>query len=648
MLLMILGVSGIAQSCDQLPMPKVSQTRKPDGGIHTHQHRIHDFSNIVDDAREQVLEKLVYKFEDSTSFQLALVTVDDLGGNTGIDYGTALGNCWGVGQKGRENGILILVSFGARDWAIVTGRGSEIYLRDGETRLIAENHLIPALRSNDATTGFEQTVQAIIDHLGWISWEARESNRLEEERQAELIAQQRRQEFADGAKSFFFYLLQIILVALAGFFGFKGFRRMQKKQKLKNQMHDWERWFLDHDKTLLIDTKNWPTWAVTEGTDIKNKLRSSIDTYFDLKNAFWEKPFEDVDPDIKGINKQVDDIRNLVESFQEIPGKIQRYIKQAPIELEKIQEIEKNLSTCIADLKANGFTLQHKAREVEALEELRRDIMVWTEVMQKPALDSHKNIFDQIQAVEKNWHALLENLQGLPAMTESINAQMPGLLDIIALLEKDVIHPTELSALMKICPESVWINLKEAFAQAPALLQQAKEKVTVALQYNAMDVQRFDEAKHASGQAKQLVDQVQEMFRKAASTSKAQTEARDKYQSFYTSAKRAIESASSACSDSDVDYSTKGKLDDVVVALKNATISEQKANWMALITLLQELENDADTVRRKAQQDISDAESARRRARESSYSSSSSSTYSSSGSSYGGGSFGGGGSGGKF
>jgi uncharacterized membrane protein YgcG len=646
--LLLIAVYGHTQ-CDALPRPKVSVTKKADGGTHTHQHRIHDFSNIIDDTREQALEKLVYKFEDSTSFQLALVTVDDLGGNTGIDYGTTLGNCWGVGQKGRENGILVLVSYGARDWAIVTGRGSEIYLRDGETRLIAENHLIPALRSNDATTGLEETVDAIINHLGWLSWEVRESNRLEEERQAELIAQQRRQEFADGAKSFFFYLFQIVLLGLASFFGYKGFRLLAKKREIKKKMHEWEQKFISIENSLAFDDSVWPSWAKDALANSKSKIKEAIDRYYDLKNAFWETKFEEALKKLPTLEAHVENIVELMYQGREIPEKIEFYKGQAGIAVTSAEQSQKQLQSEIEQMQANGFDLKRFTSAMQAITLSATTLGHLKMNLANPQREIYKAVYEEATNTTNVLKKQRAFFTEIVANHTRIVQEAPKIQGKIKTLKQNYERSNTLSLLQQICPESVWGGLTKDWNAVPEYLDTADKELVIAQTENDLKVQHFDEANRSFATALSYVQKIEQTFASLQSTYSSQSTAKEQYAQKLAKAKNAVSSAEGECSDSDVEYTTKSSLSNVKKDLKTATVSTSLADWVLMNQLLGKVLSNAQAVESRAKNDISDAESSRRRARESSYtSSSSSSSYTSSGSSFGGGSFGGGGSGGKF
>ena len=69
---------------------------------------MNDFAGMLTPEEVNLEQKLV-SFNDSTSTQIAIVTVPSLEGYDKADYAQQLGEKWGIGQKGLNNGVLILV-----------------------------------------------------------------------------------------------------------------------------------------------------------------------------------------------------------------------------------------------------------------------------------------------------------------------------------------------------------------------------------------------------------------------------------------------------------------------------------------------------------------------------------------------------------
>ncbi len=127
---------------------------------------VNDFANLLTPDQEQALENKLVAYDDSTSNQIAIVTVTTLNDYAAVDYATELGRQWGVGGSQFNNGIVILVSTGGgegkRDAFIAPGYGLEGAIPDITANNILQNYLIPNLRAENYYRAFDQTTDALI------------------------------------------------------------------------------------------------------------------------------------------------------------------------------------------------------------------------------------------------------------------------------------------------------------------------------------------------------------------------------------------------------------------------------------------------------------------------------------------------------
>lgn len=123
---------------------------------------VNDFAGVLSDQENSMLEQKLRAYHDSTSTQIAVVIVQDLGGYEVVDYAVRLGEKWGVGQQGGDNGIVVLVSIDDRKAAIVTGYGMEGAVTDAATRRIRENQMNPNFREGNFYEGLDEATTTII------------------------------------------------------------------------------------------------------------------------------------------------------------------------------------------------------------------------------------------------------------------------------------------------------------------------------------------------------------------------------------------------------------------------------------------------------------------------------------------------------
>jgi uncharacterized protein len=125
-----------------------------------------EFPNFLSSAQEAQLEEKLEVFSNQTSNQICVVIVDDLNGLEAADYATKIINEWGIGQKGSNNGIVILVKptggAGGRDLFIAVGYGLEGAIPDLATKRIREEEMYPYLKSGDNFTALDKATDKLM------------------------------------------------------------------------------------------------------------------------------------------------------------------------------------------------------------------------------------------------------------------------------------------------------------------------------------------------------------------------------------------------------------------------------------------------------------------------------------------------------
>jgi uncharacterized protein len=123
--------------------------------------RVHDFANLLSAEERASLEDLATAVERQTTAQLAVVTVASLRGQTVDAYAHELFNEWGIGRKGVNNGVLLLVALTERRMRIEVGYGLEPLLTDSLCGKIRDQAIIPRFKSNDYAGGIIAGTQRI-------------------------------------------------------------------------------------------------------------------------------------------------------------------------------------------------------------------------------------------------------------------------------------------------------------------------------------------------------------------------------------------------------------------------------------------------------------------------------------------------------
>ena len=127
--------------------------------------RVVDNAGLLTPAEEAALAGELAALERRTSDQLVVVTTPSLGGRTIDQYGLALGNFWHVGQRGRDNGVLLIVAPNERKVRIEVGYGLEPILTNGRARQIIDGSIMPPFIEGSMGPGIEAGTRAIIATL---------------------------------------------------------------------------------------------------------------------------------------------------------------------------------------------------------------------------------------------------------------------------------------------------------------------------------------------------------------------------------------------------------------------------------------------------------------------------------------------------
>lgn len=122
---------------------------------------VNDYVGIMSVEDQNALEQKLVAYNDSTSTQLAIVIIESLEGYEVSDYATRLAEAWGIGQKDKDNGVILLVAIADKKITIQTGYGMEGVLPDAICKRIIENEIKPAFKQSKFYLGIDNASTAI-------------------------------------------------------------------------------------------------------------------------------------------------------------------------------------------------------------------------------------------------------------------------------------------------------------------------------------------------------------------------------------------------------------------------------------------------------------------------------------------------------
>ncbi len=121
-----------------------------------------DYANILSPAERNALERKLVAYNDSTSTQIAVAIERSLEGDDPFEYSIRLAEAWGIGQEGRDNGVLVYVAMAERQIRIQTGYGAEGFLPDVYAVRIVRDVIAPAFREGQYYQGLNRATDIIM------------------------------------------------------------------------------------------------------------------------------------------------------------------------------------------------------------------------------------------------------------------------------------------------------------------------------------------------------------------------------------------------------------------------------------------------------------------------------------------------------
>jgi uncharacterized protein len=164
-----------------------------------------DLAGIIDAGAAQKMTLLAQALWEQAKFGLVVATVPTIGEGSIDEYAAELYKRWGIGEKGVDEGVLVLLSMNPRRVKIEVGYGSEGYLNDAKCGRILDEYGIAWFKKNDFSSGLLNVSAAIAEEV------AHEKNLTLEAPRAQAPPSQR---YAHARLSPFQIIIAIIILGL--------------------------------------------------------------------------------------------------------------------------------------------------------------------------------------------------------------------------------------------------------------------------------------------------------------------------------------------------------------------------------------------------------------------------------------------------
>ncbi|WP_395327309.1 TPM domain-containing protein [Novosphingobium sp. BL-8H] len=173
LLIALCGASFLFAGCKQqsaaTPLAEASgaaeSSTQPAGEALRLQGYVNDAAGVLSQEEEKRLSASLRQLERDTGHQMVVATTPSLGGKDISAYSLALARRWGIGRKGINDGVVILLAPGEHKARIEVGYGLERTLPDPLCQTIMEQNMIPDFRTGKFGAGLEKGVAALSKHL---------------------------------------------------------------------------------------------------------------------------------------------------------------------------------------------------------------------------------------------------------------------------------------------------------------------------------------------------------------------------------------------------------------------------------------------------------------------------------------------------
>jgi len=126
---------------------------------------VNDYNNTLDDSTKEYIVSVGKELEDKTGAQEVVIVVDSLEGQDINNYANEIFREWGIGQKDKNNGLLVLVSIKDRKWRVEVGTGLEGALPDIYTARVMDSVAQPKFKEENYSEGIKEAYSLFADSI---------------------------------------------------------------------------------------------------------------------------------------------------------------------------------------------------------------------------------------------------------------------------------------------------------------------------------------------------------------------------------------------------------------------------------------------------------------------------------------------------
>jgi len=128
-------------------------------------NHVEDHAGVIDRGVWTKLDAFLTELEQKTGFQMIVLTIDTTGGEPIEGYALRHAEAWKLGQKGKDNGVLVVIAVKDRRYRIENGYGAEAVLPDAFCDAVARQCFVPNFKREDYSRGIYEGVLALANKV---------------------------------------------------------------------------------------------------------------------------------------------------------------------------------------------------------------------------------------------------------------------------------------------------------------------------------------------------------------------------------------------------------------------------------------------------------------------------------------------------
>lgn len=305
-----------------------------------------DMANMIEDSQEPSINNWISDYEEKTTVEIGVITINKLPEDKVIEeYALEQFRRLGIGKKGANNGILIVLSKEDRKWNITTGYGIEGLLPDITCGQIGREEIVPNFKNGDYYDGIMASLERIKSEIGY--------ENIEDKKQwIEQKKQKESQELEAAWNAFVEVSIQVLVIGLIlGIIGWGVYKRRKHLKKMREMKKNIDELInkIESLKTSLPPSEftNSPS-LMTIYSKCKNFDTNFKKEYTEENEVFLESMIKDMKSiygyyisrveELKTYKYEINSIKNLESSTHDL---VKRSIRAA----EKIEEYGYQVST---------------------------------------------------------------------------------------------------------------------------------------------------------------------------------------------------------------------------------------------------------------------------------------------------------------